>query len=103
MPDLLEVERLSVSFYRPEGEQQALKNVSFSLHKGEILAVMGKTGCGKSVLCKSILKLLPDVARIRTGRIFFHGREITGYSEKQMQKLRGNAFSMVFQPPHSLN
>ncbi len=99
MSDLLEVESLSVSFYRPEGEQQALKDVSFSLHKGEILAVMGKTGCGKSVLCKSILKLLPDVARIRTGRIFFHGREITGYSEKQMQKLRGNAFSMVFQNP----
>ena len=51
------------------------------------------------MLCKSILKLLPDVARIRTGRILFHGREITGYSEKQMQKLRGNAFSMVFQNP----
>ena len=61
--DLLEVENLSVSFYRPEGEIEAVKNVSFSLREGEILAVMGETGCGKSVLCKSILKLLPDIAR----------------------------------------
>ena len=99
MPDLLEVKNLSVSFYRPEGELQALRNVSFSLHRGEILAIMGETGCGKSVLCKSILKLLPDIAKIKTGQVYFKGREITRYSEKQMQKLRGNAFSMVFQNP----
>ena len=99
MPDLLEVKNLSVSFYRPEGELQALKDVSFSLHRGEILAVMGETGCGKSVLCKSILRLLPDMAKIKTGQIWLKGEEITGYSEKQMQKLRGNVFSMVFQNP----
>lgn len=99
MPDLLEVKDLSVSFYRPEGELQALKNVSFSLHAGEILAIMGETGCGKSVLCKSILKLLPDIAKIKTGQIYFKGEEISAYSEKQMQRLRGSAFSMVFQNP----
>ncbi len=99
MPDLLEVKDLSVSFYRPEGELQALKNVSFSLHAGEILAIMGETGCGKSVLCKSILKLLPDMAKIKTGQIYFKGEEISAYSEKQMQRLRGSAFSMVFQNP----
>lgn len=99
MPDLLEVKDLSVSFYRPEGELQALKNVSFSLHAGEILAIMGETGCGKSVLCKSILKLLPDMAKIKTGLIYFKGEEISAYSEKQMQRLRGSAFSMVFQNP----
>lgn len=97
--DLLQVENLSVSFFRPEGELEALKNVSFSLREGEILAVMGKTGCGKSVLCKSILKLLPDMARIKTGHIYIRGEEITDYSEKQMQKLRGSFFSMVFQNP----
>ena len=97
--DLLEVENLSVSFYRPEGEIEAVKNVSFSLREGEILAVMGETGCGKSVLCKSILKLLPDIARIKTGHIYAGGEEITGCSEKQMRKLRGSFFSMVFQNP----
>lgn len=99
MPDLLEVRNLSVSFYRPEGELQAVKNVSFSLGEGEILAVMGESGCGKSVLCKSILRLLPGIARRKTGHIFYRGEEITGYSERQMEKLRGNAFSMVFQNP----
>ena len=97
--DLLEVENLSVSFYRPEGEIEAVKNVSFSLREGEILAVMGESGCGKSVLCKSILKLLPDIARIKTGHIYAGGEEITGCSEKQMRKLRGSFFSMVFQNP----
>lgn len=97
--DLLQVKDLSVSFCRPEGEKEALKNVSFSLRKGEVLAVMGETGCGKSVLCKSILKLLPDIAVVRTGHIYVQGEEITGYSDKQMQKLRGSFFSAVFQNP----
>lgn len=97
--DLLQVKNLSVGFSRPEGEIEALKNVSLSLREGEILAVMGETGCGKSVLCKSILKLLPDIARIKTGHIYIRGEEITGYSDKQMQKLRGSFFSMVFQNP----
>lgn len=97
--DVLKVENLSVSFYRPEGEIEAVKNVSFSLREGEILAVMGETGCGKSVLCKSILKLLPDIARIKTGHIYAGGEEITDYSEEQMRKLRGSFFSMVFQNP----
>ena len=97
--DVLTVENLSVSFYRPEGEIEAVKNVSFSLREGEILAIMGETGCGKSVLCKSILKLLPDIAKRKTGHIYVRGEEITDYSEKQMQKLRGSFFSMVFQNP----
>lgn len=97
--DLLEVENLSVSFYRPEGEIEALKKVSFSLREGEILAVMGESGCGKSVLCKSILKLLPDIAKIKTGHIIVRGVEITDYTERQMRKLRGSFFSMVFQNP----
>lgn len=99
MAEALEVKNLSVSFYRPEGEIQALRDVSFSLRAGEILAIMGETGCGKSVLCKTILKLLPEIAKIKSGHIFIDGVEITHYSEKQMQKLRGSFFSMVFQNP----
>lgn len=97
--DVLTVKNLSVSFYRPTGEIEAVKNVSFSLQPGEILVIMGDTGCGKSVLCKSIVKLLPDIARIKTGQIFFQGKEITDYTEKEMQELRGTSFSMVFQNP----
>lgn len=99
MAEVLEVKNLWLSFYRPEGEIQALRDVSFSLHAGEILAIMGETGCGKSVLCKSILKLLPDMAKIKSGHIYIDGREITQYSERQMQGLRGSFFSMVFQNP----
>ncbi len=97
--DVLTVKNLSVSFYRQSGEIEAVKNVSFSLRSGEILVIMGDTGCGKSVLCKSIVKLLPDIAKVKTGQIFFQGKEITDHSEKEMQKLRGNSFSMVFQNP----
>lgn len=99
MAEVLEVKNLWLSFYRPEGEIQALRDVSFSLHAGEILAIMGETGCGKSVLCKSILKLLPDMAKITSGHIYIDGGEITQYNERQMQGLRGSFFSMVFQNP----
>lgn len=97
--DVLTVKNLSVSFYRESGEIEAVKNVSFSLRAGEILVIMGDTGCGKSVLCKSIVKLLPDIAKIKSGQICFQGKEITAYSEREMQKLRGASFSMVFQNP----
>ncbi len=97
--DVLTVKDLSVSFYRESGEIEAVKHVSFFLRAGEILVIMGDTGCGKSVLCKSILKLLPDIAKIKTGQIFLQGKEITYYTEKEMQKLRGTVFSMVFQNP----
>lgn len=59
MADLLNVEHLSVSFFTPAGEVQAVRDVSFSLKAGEVLAIVGESGCGKSVLCKSILRLLP--------------------------------------------
>lgn len=63
MADLLNVEHLSVSFFTPAGEVQAVRDVSFSLKAGEVLAIVGESGCGKSVLCKSILRLLPQTAK----------------------------------------
>lgn len=68
MEKILEVRNLSVSFDSPKGEVQAVRDVSFSLKKGEVLAIVGESGCGKSVLCKSIMKLLPKSARIKEGR-----------------------------------
>ncbi len=96
---LLEVKNLSVSFDTLKGEVQAVRDVSFSLKRGEVLVLAGESGSGKSVLCKSIMKLLPSSARIKSGSICVHGTDITGYSERDMQKLRGRLFSMVFQNP----
>ena len=69
MEQLLEVKNLSVSIDSPAGEVQAVRDVSFSLKKGEVLAIVGESGCGKSMLCKSIMKLLPPSARIKNGSI----------------------------------
>lgn len=99
MGELLEVKNLSVCFHTAAGEVQAVRDVSFSLKEGEVLAIVGESGCGKSALCKSIMKLLPDTARITQGSILINDVDITGYQEKEMQKLRGKVFSMVFQDP----
>lgn len=99
MEDLLQVKNLSVSFDSAAGEVQAVRDVSFSLKKGEVLAIVGESGCGKSVLCKSIMKLLPASAKIKSGNILIHGQDITNYREQDMQKIRGKIFSMIFQDP----
>ena len=99
MEKILEVKNLSVSFDSPKGEVQAVRDVSFSLKKGEVLAIVGESGCGKSVLCKSIMKLLPKSARIKGGSILVNGADITGYKERDMAKIRGKVFSMIFQDP----
>ena len=79
MEPVLEVRHLTVQFHTPSGTVQAVRDVSFSLHKGEVLAIVGESGCGKSVLCRSILKLLPDTARLPSGTILVNGVDITGY------------------------
>ena len=99
MEQLLEVKNLSVSIDSPAGEVQAVRDVSFSLKKGEVLAIVGESGCGKSMLCKSIMKLLPPSARIKNGSISVCGQDITCSREKEMQNLRGKVFSMIFQDP----
>ena len=99
MADLLNVEHLSVSFFTPAGEVQSVRDVSFSLKAGEVLAIVGESGCGKSVLCKSILRLLPQTAKIKSGKIIVDGTDITAYREREMTALRGSLFSMVFQDP----
>ncbi|MDE6893595.1 MAG: ATP-binding cassette domain-containing protein, partial [Lachnospiraceae bacterium] len=99
MPELLEVKNLSVSFFSSMGEICAVRDVSFSLRRGEVLAIVGESGCGKSALCKSIMKLLPEHAKIMSGSISVNGADITAYRERDMQRLRGKLFSMIFQDP----
>ena len=101
MSELLEVKNLSISFRTDRGEARVVRNVSFALNRGETLALVGKSGCGKSVLCKGIMKLLPASADIRSGSILLNGVDITDYRERDMCRLRGKNFSMIFQDPMS--
>ena len=99
METLLKIENLTVGIHTPAGKVEAVRDVSFALHPGEVLAIVGESGCGKSMLCKSIMKLLPKSARIEGGSILANGADITQYSEREMRKLRGKLFSFVFQDP----
>ena len=97
MNNLLEVNNLVVSFSTKAGEVKAVRDVSFSLKKGEVLAILGESGSGKSVLCKSILRILPENGCIKSGEVILNGENITNFSEKSMNKVRGKDISMVFQ------
>ena len=99
MEELLKIQNLSVSFDTPRGELCAVRDVSFSLGAGEVFAIVGESGCGKSVLCKAIMGLLPKSARYKSGSVIAGGVEISGCSRRVLEKLRGSLFSMVFQDP----
>ena len=99
MNELLKIEHLSVHIQTPSGVVQAVRDVSFDLHPGEVLAIVGESGCGKSMLCKSIMQLLPKSASIHGGRILAAGKDLTVCSAREMRKLRGRLFSMIFQDP----
>jgi peptide/nickel transport system ATP-binding protein len=97
---LLRVENLKTHFHTRDGIVRAVDGVSFEVGAGETLAIVGESGCGKSVTSMSILRLLPmPPARIADGRIEFDGRNLLELSEPEMRKVRGNAISMIFQEP----
>lgn len=97
--NILEIRNLSVSIPTAVGKVEAVRDVSLELREGEILAIVGESGCGKSMLCKSIMKLLPKNAVIEQGTIRIRDVDVTKYQERDMAKLRGKLFSMVFQDP----
>lgn len=99
MSELLQVEHLSVRIGTVHGVVQAVRDVSFSMKEGEVLAVAGESGCGKSVMCKSIVKLLPSYAQIEADQIRIHGMDISRYGEREMCRIRGNVIAMVWQDP----
>ena len=97
---LLEVENLSISFPGPAGAPMTvLENVSFSIGPGEVLGVVGESGCGKSLTAAAIMRLLPGAARITSGRILWNGRDLLDLSERDMRRIRGNEIAMIFQEP----
>lgn len=101
MSELLEIKNLRVGIQSQMGKVQAVRGVDLTLKQGEVLAIVGESGCGKSILCKSIMKLLPRSAKIEDGQILINGTDIAPYSDRQMKKLRGKLFSMIFQDPLS--
>ena len=100
MTALLEVSHLKTSFVTDEGEITIVNDVSFSVHAARTLAIVGESGCGKSVTALSIMGLLAKPAgRIQLGSIRFEGQELVGAPERVLQDLRGNGMSMIFQEP----
>ncbi|WP_074432858.1 dipeptide ABC transporter ATP-binding protein [Neobacillus jeddahensis] len=100
MEKILEINDLHVSFHTYAGKVQAVRGVNLYLKKGETLAIVGESGSGKSVTSKSIMKLLPSQsAEIETGKILFEGNDLVGFSEGEMEKIRGKEISMIFQDP----
>ncbi len=98
---VLSVRNLAVAFRLDEGETQAVRGIDFDLKKGETLALVGESGCGKSATAKAVMGLLPPSAKIVSGEVFCGGRDVLKLSEKDLCALRGSAVSMVFQDPFS--
>ena len=97
---VLDVNDLHVSFDTYAGEVKAVRGVTFSLHEGEVLAIVGESGCGKSVTAQTVMKLNPmPPARIPQGAVRLGEHDIVNASEKEMQRLRGKEVSMIFQDP----
>jgi len=96
---LLEIENLQTHFRTPDGVNRAVDGVSFHVEAGETLAVVGESGCGKSVTAMSILRLIPEPPGKIAGRISFQGRDLLELSEREMRNIRGNEISMIFQEP----
>lgn len=100
MTKILEVRDLHVSFKTYNGEVQAVRGVSFEVNKGETVAIVGESGCGKSVTSQTIMRLIPNPPGfIKSGEIIFNGKDLTKTSEKEMQKVRGAEIAMIFQDP----
>ncbi|HTP65362.1 MAG TPA: ABC transporter ATP-binding protein [Geobacteraceae bacterium] len=99
MSTLLQVSGLSTHFHLPQGTLKAVDGIDFSLESGKTLAIVGESGCGKSVTAYSIMRLIMPPGRIESGEILFEGRDLLRLSEREMQELRGNQISMVFQEP----
>ncbi|WP_027583581.1 ABC transporter ATP-binding protein [Bradyrhizobium sp. Ai1a-2] len=97
---VLEVKNLKTVFFTNSGLFRAVDDVSFSVRRGETLAIVGESGCGKSVTALSVMRLVPDPpGRIVGGEIVLEGKDLLALDEEAMRKIRGNRISMIFQEP----
>ena len=100
MSALLSVNNLNIEAHTRTGAVQVVKDLSFSIRQGETLGVVGESGCGKTVTALSIMKLLPkETLKISSGNIIFNNKAINNLSDSELEKIRGNEISMIFQEP----
>ena len=102
---LLDVRDLHTHFFLRRGVVKAVDGVSFTLRRGEVLGLVGESGCGKSLTALSLMRLLPKTgARTVAGEVLLHGENILAFSPAQMREVRGRRISMILQDPQtSLN
>ena len=97
--NILEIKNLNLSFRSDDKEYQALHNVNLTLKEGEMLAIVGESGCGKTITAMSVLRLLAQNAKITSGEILYKGHNLLTLSEKEMQKIRGKEIALIPQDP----
>ena len=96
---VLEIKDLEVELYSEKGPLPVIDKVNLSIKEGEIVGIVGESGCGKSMLASAIMNLLNSPAKIAAGTIFYEGQDMTSLSPREFQKIRGNEISMIFQEP----
>lgn len=96
---LLKIRDLETSFFTKEGEVKAVRKVNFSLNEGEIIGIVGESGSGKSVTSMSIMRLIKEPGKIKSGDIIFKGKNLLEKSNKEIMNIRGNDIAMIFQDP----
>ena len=96
---MLEVKGMRTSFFTHVGEVKAIRGVDFYLDKGEAVGIVGESGSGKSVTSLSVMRLLQFPGKLTGGEVFFDGEDLTKKTDKEMQAIRGNEISMIFQDP----
>ena len=101
MDKVLQVKNLTINFRTINGQLQAVRNVSFDLHRGKTMAIVGESGSGKSVTSRAILGILANNAIVKGGNIYYDGQDLLKISEDQFHKIRGDKIAMIFQDPLS--
>jgi oligopeptide/dipeptide ABC transporter ATP-binding protein len=97
---LLEVNNLTTHFFTQDGVVKAVDGISYNVHEGEVVGIVGESGCGKSVGAMSVMKIIPNPpGRIVDGSVTFEGENLVDLNESEMRKIRGNRIAMVFQEP----
>src|SRR5687768_11322673 len=96
-PVLLDVQNLSVNYVNDENVASAVHNVSFQLHEGELIGLVGESGCGKTTLVMALTRLLPSAGQIANGHVYFDGKDLAVISEEEMKAVRWTGISIIFQ------